>query len=65
MKYTGKYLVVRQGWRCNICGHMTYHNGKITHKCGNAPHFFGEEIIGVVKYGNVKKVKAMLSEYED
>lgn len=63
-KLIGKYLVVREGWSCNICGHMTY-NGCITHKCGKAPHVLNHEVIGVVKKGNVKKVKALLKEAQD
>ncbi len=55
----GQYKIVRTGWACNICGHMTY-TDKITHQCSRAPHFMGDENITVIPKKKLKAVLALL-----
>lgn len=53
----GSYEIVRHGWNCNLCGHVTY-TDNITHKCGLAPHF---QVSVVVKRIPKKKLKQVLT----
>ena len=43
MKETGKYFIVRMGWRCNICGKMYYTDKKRKPHCNSAPYIFSEK----------------------
>lgn len=56
---TGQYKIVREGWACNLCGHMTY-TDTITHKCGNAPHFKQHGQVAIVPKTKIKSVLALL-----
>lgn len=53
---TGSYYIVRVGWKCNICGHMTYKDGKIKHRCNEAPHFLSTETICCIPKRKINKV---------
>ena len=55
----GQYKIVRSGWRCNLCGHMTY-TDKITHKCGKAPHFMSHEEIAIIPRAKLKSVLVLI-----
>ena len=55
MEKVGSYYIIRVGWRCNLCGHMTF-SGNITHKCHHAPHFQAEEVVCCVPKRKIKKV---------
>jgi len=49
---TYRLKLVKCGWVCNACGHITY-SDKIEHKCKKAPHFFSTKALDTV--GNLTK----------
>lgn len=61
---TRNITIGRTGWKCNLCGHMTFTN-KIKHKCRHAPHFlstrYEEYIVTKEQQNKIKKyIKKLL-----
>ncbi len=44
MDSVGKYFIVREGWRCNICGKMFFTNKKRKPHCHSAPYFLSNQV---------------------
>ena len=57
MSDVGKYILVREGWQCNLCGKMFWIDKKRKPHCGSAPYVLSHQVICNVSRKHVGKLK--------